>query len=311
MDPTTDLRSALLYALKPASWSKLAVPGLLGTAVGVASAGRIDLSAAAFGWAYTALLLVGIVLLNDWADVDVDALKRRMFPEAGSPKTIPDGILSRQTVFRLGAGGLLGAFGTCVWLAGWYGRTEILAVGGLGIGLFVAYSLPPVRINAHGGGEVLEALGVGIVLPTYHALLQHEGLALEHLLPFVPYAMLSMASAIASGLADERSDRRGGKVTVVTTWGNRRARRATEAAWIAGTLAYGLLPPLVPELVTPWAAFAAGGTSLFFGRTMLAWSDAATPEAWGPLRRYKGALHRAIWGSGAVLALGIALGAVS
>src|SRR5688572_25540308 len=83
-----------MYALKPASWPKLLVPMLLGHGLGIAAGDRrVALAGFAFGVLFTVLDLIFIVLLNDWFDRDVDALKRRMLPHSGSPKTIPDGIL--------------------------------------------------------------------------------------------------------------------------------------------------------------------------------------------------------------------------
>ncbi len=304
MPASPDLRTALVYAVKPASWPKLVVPALLGTALGFAAAGRLDPAGGAFAWAYTLWLLLGIVLLNDWADVEVDRLKRRMFPESGSPKTIPDGFLCATAVFRLGTGALCAAAGTAVWLAGATGRAEPFVFGAVGILSFAAYSLPPVRINATGGGEILEAMGVGAVLPVFHATVHAPRLTPADLAPLLPYTFLSFASAVASGLADERSDRRGGKVTVATVWGNRFARRVTEAAWAGGTVAYAVLPAIAPTV--PWpAAWAAAATSLYFGARMLAESPRALPDAWDEIRTYKGHLHHAIWGSGLVLALGV------
>src|SRR5689334_4070582 len=78
-----------LSALKPGSWPKLLVPMVLGQTLGAAEAGRLSLGGLATGVAFTAADAVFIVLSNDWADREVDALKRRLFPSAGSPKTIP------------------------------------------------------------------------------------------------------------------------------------------------------------------------------------------------------------------------------
>ena len=86
------------YALKPASWPKLVVPALFGQLIGAASAGELSLPALAWGLAFTAFGLAFIVLLNDWGDRRVDALKREMFPDGCSPKTIPDGILGTRSV---------------------------------------------------------------------------------------------------------------------------------------------------------------------------------------------------------------------
>ena len=47
---------------------------------------------------------------------------------------------------------------------------------------------------------------------------------------------MALASAIASGLADEDSDRAGAKVTLTTELGNSAARNVVESAIMAGAL---------------------------------------------------------------------------
>ena len=81
-----------LYAAKPGSWPKLLVPMLLGQAMGVAALGAVRVEAILVGVAFTVLDLLFIVFLNDYFDRRVDAVKREMFPDGCSPKTIPDGI---------------------------------------------------------------------------------------------------------------------------------------------------------------------------------------------------------------------------
>ena len=43
--------------------------------------------------------------------------------------------------------------------------------------VFVAYTLPPLRLNYRGGGELLEMLGVGLALPLYNVYLQAGAMA--------------------------------------------------------------------------------------------------------------------------------------
>src|SRR5687768_15439269 len=93
-----------VYAVKPASWPKLLVPAVIGQVLGVLSSGTWSWGGAAVGLCFTAALLVHVVLLNDWFDARVDAIKRQMFPDVGAPKTIPDAILHPQTVLLAGLG---------------------------------------------------------------------------------------------------------------------------------------------------------------------------------------------------------------
>jgi 1,4-dihydroxy-2-naphthoate octaprenyltransferase/chlorophyll synthase len=291
------------YALKPASWPKLVVPALFGQLLGAFVSGDFDLVASMWGLGFTASGLAFIVLLNDWGDRDVDQIKRHMFPDGCSPKTIPDDILPARAV------GLAGL--SCGLL------TAVIAVGAeislghdhaleLGVGcmlLFVAYTLPPLRLNYRGGGELLEMLGVGVALPLFNVYLQ-AGRIPPTVLPWVSgFAFLSLGSGIASGLADEQSDRVGGKRTIASSWGNHAARRLTElsvamgaACWVAGAI-------VRPDWVPAWAAVPALVILVWNFVAMRRLSKRAVTNAFAAQAQYKRSLHRAIWHSTTVAAV--------
>lgn len=289
-----------LYALKPASWPKLVVPTIVGQALGSHATGDLDGEAVAIGALFTVADLSFVVLLNDWGDREVDAIKRRMFPDGCSPKTIPDGILSARAVL---SGGLLaGVVAVVIAMLGgaWLGRDGLGVAALILLALFVAYSLPPARLNYRGGGELLEMIGVGIALPTFHSYLQ-GGVVSPVAAGLLPgFSMLSLASAIASGLADEQSDRAGGKTTVVTLVGNPLARRLVEACVALG-IALWLLAPLT-GLVGFLPAWGGALTALWHRRALVRSSDAARSNAFADQKVYKGHLHAAIWNGGLVAA---------
>ncbi|WP_437780673.1 prenyltransferase [Sorangium sp. So ce1097] len=303
-----------LYALKPASWPKVLVPALCGQAVGAAVAGRISAGALAFGALWMIADVAFVVLLNDWGDREVDALKRRMFPDGSSPKTIPDGILPAHAllVAGLGAGAaaLLVAWGAGAALD----RPLLLPLTALALLVFAAYTLPPLRLNYRGGGELLEMAGVGGVLPLLHAYAQCGAWAPAWLAALLPGLLLcALASALASGLSDEQSDRVGGKRTVAALLGNAATRRATEALvglgavlWPAASLLGDAAPP-------PWSVAPAAAVALHFRARLVRKSAAAVTNAFAAQAAYKRELHRAIWGgtgalAAAVLAAGLRAG---
>ena len=292
-----------VYALKPASWPKLLVPAMFGQILGATRVGGLDLVAVGWGLAFTVLGLGFIVLLNDWGDRDVDVIKRNMFPDGGSPKTIPDRILDSRAVgaagVLLGGAALLVAAGAEVAL-----RRPVALEAGLACMLvFVAYTLPPVRLNYRGGGEILEMLGVGAALPLYNAYLQGGAIA-PRVWPWLAgFAALSLASAVASGLSDEESDRAGGKRTVASVYGNVAARRLTEgcvllgvALWLAGSF-------WRPDWVPVWAVAPAAAIALWNLVAMRKVGHAAVTNAFSAQSAYKRFLHRAIWHSTAVAAV--------
>jgi 1,4-dihydroxy-2-naphthoate octaprenyltransferase/chlorophyll synthase len=283
------------YAAKPDSWAKLLVPFVLGQAMGLGPALEsprgVSFHAVGLGLAFTVLDLLFIVFLNDWGDREVDALKRRMFPEGCSPKTIPDGILSARALLLAGlACGAL-ALAIAALASVLLDRPLLLPAATVALALFVAYTLPPLRLNYRGGGELCEMLGVGVLLPWLNAYLQGGRVLPEGLWLLPGFAMLSLASAIASGLADERSDRLGGKTTVVTTIGNTLSRRAIEGLVIVGAVLW-LASALVSLPI--WLGGSAAITVLSEAIALRRASDAAQTDAFGPQRTYKAHLHRAI-----------------
>ena len=291
------------YALKPASWPKLLVPALLGQILGATPIRGLDLAALGWGLAFTVLGIGFIVLLNDWGDRDVDALKRSMFPDGGSPKTIPDRILDARAV---GAVGLFLGGATLLVAAGAEAalRRPVAFEAGLACMLvFVAYTLPPVRLNYRGGGEILEMLGVGAALPLYNAYLQGGAIA-PRVWPWLAgFMVLSLASAVASGLSDEESDRAGGKRTFASVYGNPAARRVTEGCvllgvgiWLAGSL-------WRPDWVPVWAVAPAGAIVAWNFVGMRKVGRTAVTNAFSAQSAYKRFLHRAIWHSTTVAAV--------
>lgn len=286
----------LLYAVKPMSWPKLLVPAAAGQALAALAAGAWSWSGAAVGLAFTGALLVHVVLLNDWFDARVDAIKRQMFPDGGGPKTIPDGILHAQTVVLAGLGA-----GLCAAGAAMCGEILVdrpgLTLAGLGcIGLLLAYSAPPIRVNDRGAGELLEAVGVGALLPWFNAYAQSGDPLPPPLVLMLPgMAALAFASAVASGLADEESDQTGGKSTFTTQFGNLEARRTAEYSLLCGALCWAVVSRIAPHVLHPLAVTAGIAAIAWHTRTALTISGRATTNAFAEIAAYKRAIHRAIW----------------
>jgi len=308
MTPTARWR----HAIKLASWPKILVPALLGQAIGVAVSGELRGEPLVFGVAFSVLDTVFIVLSNDWGDREVDAIKRRMFPEGCSPKTIPDRILPARHVLAAGlAAGVLAlaiaALAERV-LPGRHGLT----LGALGcLALFVAYTFRPLRLNYRGGGELLEAIGVGVALPWWNAYLQAGRAPWPLGALLAGFFLMSLGSAVASGLSDEESDRAGGKHTFTTHFGNGPARRLSEASLVGGAVAWALVGPFV-VVTAPFATvgFPAAWVALHAVRARRL-GQAAVTNAFAAQGLYKQALHRGIWGGGALLAALLGVGALS
>jgi 1,4-dihydroxy-2-naphthoate octaprenyltransferase len=297
--------SRWVYAAKPNSWPKLLVPTALGQGLGAFVAGGVNGTALVFGVLFVLADLLYIVFLNDWADASVDRIKREMFPHGCSPKTIPDGILPRRALLLAGISAGILAIAVATAFEALLNRPGLSLSAVVALAVFWAYTLPPLRLNYRGGGEALEALGVGGVLPWLNAYAQ-SGLAWAP--PYavlIPFFTLSLASAIASGLADERSDLLGGKRTVANVFGNRSARRVIESLVILGGLGWATLSLWRTELPRAVLVLGAAVTLAFLPR-MLARTASAVTDAFAEQGRYKLELHRAIWWSASLIAVSLA-----
>jgi len=289
------------YAAKPASWPKLLVPFVLGQAIGLTAGRGPSLVAFGVGLAFTVLDLLFIVFLNDWADRDVDAIKRRMFPDGCSPKTIPDGILPARHLLRAGIVAGVAALGVAFAAGALLDRPWLGPMAVIALGIFVAYTLPPARLNYRGGGELLEMLGVAVALPWLHAYLQGGALFPIGLWVLPGFALFALASAVASGLSDERSDRRGGKTTVVSTFGNALGRRIVEIAMFAGAVTW-----LVTDTPAWWVTTVPAVIVLFETGWLFTLSREAVTDAFAAQGRYKARQHEAMWRAALVASMFLA-----
>ncbi|MCA9655254.1 MAG: prenyltransferase [Myxococcales bacterium] len=293
-----------LYALKPASWPKLLVSAGLGQGIGVAAAGRVDLLALLLGAAFTLAHLSFIVLVNDWGDQEVDAIKRRLYPDGCSPKTIPDDVLEPSSVLMGGVGAGVLALAVAGLGEHLLARSGLLAGGAACLLLLVLYTLPPVRLNYRGGGEVLEMLGVGFLLPWFHAFLQGGKVMPAGLVVLPAYALLCLSSALASGLADEESDRLGGKRTFTTMFGPTAVRQAADGLVLGAILVWAALPWLAPYYAQLWMVLPVVVVMVADYRD-LRQDGRYRPDAMH--RRYKHTLHLCVWRGGLTMAGMLAL----
>jgi 1,4-dihydroxy-2-naphthoate octaprenyltransferase len=291
-----------IYAAKVDSWPKLLVPAFFGLALGVAAAGRLDARAGAIGFGFTLCQLLFVVFLNDWGDRRVDRIKRQMFPDECSPKTIPDEVLPAGALLTAGLLAGLAALGLAAYAELALARAGALWSAVALLGIFGAYTFPPLKLNYRGGGEWLEGLGVGLALPWFQAFLQ-SGEPWVHELWLLPgFTILALASAVASGLSDEQSDRRGGKRTYTSEYGNRAARALIERLVLIACLVWAVSMRVSAVVPAPVGALAVI-VILVNWRRMRKVSASAKTNAFAEQRLYKHFLHQAQWRSAILLAV--------
>jgi 1,4-dihydroxy-2-naphthoate octaprenyltransferase/chlorophyll synthase len=122
----------------------------------------------------------------------------------------------------------------------WLGRPFALWLGVVGLLLFWAYSFSPLKLNYRGGGEILETLGVGLLLPATGYYICSGQLNIDHAHLLTPVVLYAFIGALTSGLKHEPADLENGKKTLCVLLGARVVRRFIWGAQMAARLWCGL-----------------------------------------------------------------------
>lgn len=221
-----DTLRAWVQATRPLAQVNIATPLLLGQALAFACTGQFSLERMAWIHGFGALAHLFIVFANDFADREGDAHNRTFNQFSGGSRVIPEGKLSPTLI----AGAAL------VALAGLLALGVAALLQGLGPWLLVgtaataallwAYSYPPLRYAYRGGGEVLQGLGVGVVLPLL-AFATQTGDPLTDMrwAALAPMFVLGVASNILTALPDHPADVAASKRSYPVVHGQWVARR--------------------------------------------------------------------------------------
>jgi 1,4-dihydroxy-2-naphthoate octaprenyltransferase len=225
--------NAWWLAVKPGSLPKILVPVAVGWSLGFSVAGAFDplLAALVFGLALCAQW--AIVLLNDYADREADITHQAHFPEHIDPRVLVERLLRPGQVVTAGLFAVLGVLAVAAVLV-FYQRPYALYLGLAGLVVFAAYSFGPLRLNYRGGGELLEVLGVGLLLPVTGYYIASGILPTGHVHLLAPITLYALIGALASGLKHEPADRENGKRTCSVLFG---APATRKVIWLAQMMA--------------------------------------------------------------------------
>jgi 1,4-dihydroxy-2-naphthoate octaprenyltransferase len=247
MSPNRSPWAAWVQAARPLAAANVAVPLMLGEALAYSVHGR-------FSWSlFGAIGLLGlldqlfIVFANDFADRDADALNPSPSLVSGGSRVIQEGKLAPESL-RKAAWLMLGAMLTLALVLG--ATYQLWLLPGLvlvGAGLLWAYSFAPLRMSYRGYGELLQGLGVGVVLPLLGFYAQSGGFVGLPWLGLLPCFLLAYVGNILTALPDFPGDRAANKRSYPVRFGQFMARRhALELLALA--VGWGWL--MVPGL--PW-----------------------------------------------------------
>lgn len=232
-----------LRATRPLAQANLAPPLVLGCALACAGGTPWSWTGLAFAlvWGWVAQCM--IVFVNDANDADIDGLNTTPTAFSGGSRVVVDGSLSRLQLER---GALLATFVLIALscLAAWLWRQPVLLLCALlTYAASRCYSAPPFQLSRREGGEWLQALGMGLVLPLAGHAAQGGMLSQFPLAACIPAVMLGYAGHICTALPDLRADAKVGKRSIAVRLGSSRARAMVVACLaFAATSALWLMP---------------------------------------------------------------------
>lgn len=241
-----------------------------------------------FGW-LTQLL---IIFLNDFADAEADTHHHQRYPGLIDPRAIPHGWLKRGDILiaALTAIALLLLLSSAMVIFFDRPWAPVFAVGA--VALLWMYSFAPMRLNYRGGGECLETIGVGGVLPWFGYYFYTGTLDLP-ILMIAPVLFLSFASSVSSGLKHQPADLDNGKHTAAVLLGSRPARLLIMIGLGASIAIATLL--CFSGHYHPMSSMFVVFLPLYFGYQALREYPRADYHHLHALKKFKSAVHRAIY----------------
>lgn len=240
--------AAWLQASRLASQSYIFFPLLLGQACWYAQAGTLDISVMLLVHAYGLCIQLYIVYANDYADRATDCLNRTYNLFSGGSRVLVQGLLSPRELRKGIVVTVLATILVGATLLIHAARPLALLFIVVSLGLLWLYSYRPVQLSYRGGGELLQMLGVGGVLPLFGYYAQAGTLSgfPVNFLAFILPAQLSCA--LATALPDLPSDAQSEKKTCAALFGKAATQTAVILLNVMGFGACLLVFPKSPML---------------------------------------------------------------
>ena len=174
------------------------------------------LSLSEFLWGLLALIPVILAAhyVNEYADYETDAITTPT-PFSGGSGLLAQGIGTRELALKAAV---------VSQIIAWIILLIALAVEGLSIAVLPmwiigsiagwAYSMPPVMLAWRGGGEIINAILLGVNLPLYAYTVQTGEIEIKVLIGCLPFALLVFDLVMATNFADREADAIVGKLTL-------------------------------------------------------------------------------------------------
>lgn len=229
-----------LRALRPLAHGNLAPPILLGQALSVAAGWPFDPLAFCLAHAFGLADHAFIVFANDLADHETDADNTTPTPVSGGSRVVPQGLLTPAALARAASWSAAALLGVSLVGALLMSRPLAPLFALAALGLLWAYSHGP-RLSYRGGGELLQGLGLGVVLPLWGFYAQAGTLGRAPWAALGPLVLLHAVGNVLTALPDLPSDARAHKRTWPVRVGEATARRHVLVGLTLALLGVGLV----------------------------------------------------------------------
>ena len=216
--------NAWIQASRLPSQSYIAFPLLLGQVLAWHVTGQFS------WWIFGLVMAFGvfdqlyIVYANDYADRRSDEKNNQPTPFSGGSRVLVEGRIKPATLGRAAIAMATLAMLTTATVAAVWQRIFAVPLGAFGLLLLWAYSYPPFRLSYRGGGEFLQTIGVGGVLPLLAYYCQAGTFSRFPWELLVTLLALNLANAISTALPDRPADQQVDKRTIPVLIGQRPAQ---------------------------------------------------------------------------------------
>jgi 1,4-dihydroxy-2-naphthoate octaprenyltransferase len=215
--------SAWVQASRPASNVNLIFPLLFGQAIAYSVYGIFDITLCLLILLYGWFDQMFIVFLNDYADSPTDVLNKDFNIFSGGSRVVVEGKIQRHELWRAATINALLVLTIGLIVTVLYDRIWIFPLFVIGLLLLWAYSMPPIKLNYRGGGETLQGLGCGVLLPIIGFYVQTGTFNDFPWLLLIPFFILHYSSSVATALPDFAADKQTVKHTLPVLLGRKNA----------------------------------------------------------------------------------------
>lgn len=214
-----------LQAARLPSLSYILIPLCLGQVMSYYVNGSFDTYIFLITLLYGICNQLYIIFGNDYADKESDKLNKTYTMFSGGSRVIIDGKIPDLHIKYACIFFAIFMIFISLFLSFHLRQPFIFILSISSILLLYFYSYPPIKLSYRGGGEILQMIGVGLVLPLFGYLVQAPNINSFQWGILPSLLLLNLTSAMSTSLPDEPSDRLTKKQTSTVLLGDSKVKK--------------------------------------------------------------------------------------